>query len=441
MARAALLFALSLGCGCIPAAGRAQEVLSLPRTSDRSAIALAEAARLLAAGQLTAARHVVDGLAAAGEGGTERDFLDGMISYSAKDYRRAEALFRRILDGNPRLVRVRLELARTLFMERKDDQADYHFSLAAAERPSARVTRNITNFRNAIRARRSWRFSFDFGLTPDSNVNSATDKESVDIYGLPFHLDPNARARSGTGRFVGGDASIRLNRSHRVPIYLGGFGRWTRYHDHRFDDAYLGVEAGPEFAVAGGKLRATATGLKRWYGGQPLVTSIGAQLGFEKLIGDDWSIDGKLLVRRNDYAGRDDVDGWDVEARATATRPLGTTTLGFAHVALERSKAQDPGQAYWRQQLSLGILKEIGWGLRPQISVKIARQINDEPLAPFGKQRRDWLMEGSLAIYKRDWNLRGFAPSLSVTMTRNHSTLTLYDEKRVRSEIRFTKAF
>ena len=54
-------------------------------------------------------------------------------------------------------------------------------------------------------------------LAPDSNINSATDKESIDIYGLPFQLDPSARARSGTGLFFGGDASLRLNRFGQGP--------------------------------------------------------------------------------------------------------------------------------------------------------------------------------------------------------------------------------
>jgi hypothetical protein len=51
------------------------------------------------------------------------------------------------------------------------------------------------------------------------------------------------------------------------------------------------------------------------------------------------------------------------------------------------------------------------------------------------------LLQSSFSIYKRDWNFRGFAPSLSVTVTRNYSTLSLYQERRVRGEIRLTKAF
>jgi hypothetical protein len=409
--QAGLLLALSLGCGARTSMTRAQPVTDLvnrPAEFDAD---------------------------------TEREFLRAMASYSDSDYRQAEAIFRRILDRDPALLRVRLELARTLFMEKKDDQADYHFRLAAGANPSVGVTRNIVRFRQAIRARRAWRFNFDVGFAPDTNINSATDKQTVDIYGLPFQLEPGGRARSGIGKFVGADASLRLNRFGKVPIYVGAYGRWTRYGDHRFDDAYGGAEAGPEFQVAGGRLRATATGLMRWYGRRRLVASFGAHLDYERLIGDKWTVGGTVFVRHNGYARRGDVDGWDAEVRASASRPIGPTTLGFSYLSIERSLANDSGQAFWRERLGLGVLKEIGWGLRPQLSIDLARQVGDRSLAPFGKRRRDWFLQGSLSIYKRDWNMGGFAPSLSLTMTRNYSTLSLYDEKRLRTEIRLTKAF
>ena len=371
----------------------------------------------------------------------EREFVDGMSAFAAKDYRHAEAIFRKILDRDPRLLRVRLELARTLFMEKKDEQADYQFRLAAAANPGATVARNIVRFRQTIRARRSWRFDFDVGVAPDSNINAATDKESVDIYGLPFRLDPGARARSGTGLFAGGDASVRLNRFGKVPIYLGAYGLWTRYSDHRFDDAYVGGEAGPEFQLARGRLRTTGTALMRWYGDRPLVASFGGHFDYEKLVGDKWTLGGSLLARHNDYYRRSDVDSWNVEAQASANRPLGRTTLAFAYGGIERNWAGDPGQSYWRAQGGIGILKEIGWGLRPRITLDVARQVGDGPLAPFATKRRDWLLQASFSIYKRDWNVAEFAPSLSVAVTRNNSTVPLYHERRVRGEVRLTKAF
>ena len=74
----------------------------------------------------------------------------------------------------------------------------------------------------------------------------------------------------------------------------------------------------------------------------------------------------------------------------------------------------------------------------PRIALPRTGGVFDDELPT---ERRDWLLQGSFSIYKRDWNMKGFAPSLSLTTTRNLSTLDLYDEKRVRGEIRLTRAF
>lgn len=399
------------------------------------------AGKFIDAGQFEDARALLDQLAADNAGGIERDFLDGLIALARKDYARAEAMFRKILEADPKLIRVRLELARTLFLERKDEDADYHFRLAIAQRPEAGVVATIKRFREAIRARRAWRFNLTIGIAPDSNINSATNSERVEILGLPFELSPQARAQSGTGVIVGAEASVRLWRDAKVPLYAGAYGRITRYPQHAYDDIYIGGELGPEFRLAGGRLRVAATGLTRWYGGKSLVTSSGAKLNFDKVIGGKLGIEGALSVRHNAYAGRDDVDGWDVEAALSANRALGPSTVGFAYGSLQRSMANDPGQSNWQARLGLGALTEIGWGLRPQLSVELGRQVNDAPLVLFGGTRRDWRLQASASIYKRDWNVAGFAPSLRLSWMRNISTLSIYDQRRLRMEFGITRSF
>jgi outer membrane protein len=52
---------------------------------------------------------------------------------------------------------VRLELARTLVLVKKDEDAHYHFRLAIAQHPPKIVIQNIPRFREAIRAARAWR--------------------------------------------------------------------------------------------------------------------------------------------------------------------------------------------------------------------------------------------------------------------------------------------
>lgn len=402
---------------------------------------LAIAGELVDAGRYDEAITLLDRLAADGLGGPERDFLDGMIAMARKDYARAEAMFRKILAGDPKLVRVRLELARTLFLEKKDEQADYQFRLAIAEHPPEAVVRNVARFREAIRARRAWRFNLELGLAPDSNINSATDQERVEVLGLPFRLNEDARAHSGVGFFAAADASVRLRRFHKVPVYLGAYGRVLRYGDARFNDIYAGGEAGPEFHLSGGRLRVAATGFARWYGGRHLNTTVGGRLHYDKVIGGRTGIEAALAVRRNAYSGRDDVDGWDVEASMAANRALSPSMVGFAWASVQRTIAQDPGQSNWQGRIGLGLLKELPWGLRPQVTVEGGRQVNDAPLGLFGRARKDWRMQASASIYKRDWNLMGFAPSLRLTWSRTFSTIALYDQKRLRAEVGMAKAF
>ena len=436
------LIAQTLACPAVAGLGGLAALPQSIRLEHLSAEdVLAIVTRLIDSGRYDEAEKLLTRLEADGSGGIERDFVSGMLALVRKDYRRAETMFRKILQGNPGLVRVRLELARTLFFEKKDEEADYHFKLAIAQYPPKAVIANIARFREAIRARRAWRFNINLGIAPDSNINSATDKERLDILGLPFKLDPGARARSGTGVIAGADASIRLFRDTKLPLYLGVYGRMLRYPDHDFDDIYIGGEAGPEFRLSGGRLRIAATGLERWYGGKHLLTGSGGRLNFDKVIGGKLGLETWLSARHMAYSRRYDIDGWDIEAGMLANRALGPSTLGFAYGSVQRGISNDPGQSNWQGRVGLGVLKEIGWGLRPQIALEVGRQINDAPLALFNETRRDWRLQASVSIYKRDWNIAGFAPSLRVIYTRNFSTVDLYDQKRVHAEFGVAKAF
>ena len=408
--------------------GKQPQAIRLEHLSTKDVLAIA--GRLIDAGRYDDALALLRRLEADGAGGPERDFLDGMLALARKGFSRAEAMFRKVLAGDPSLVRVRLELARTLFLEKKDEEADYHFKLAIAARPEPAVVANVARYREAIRARRAWRFNINLGIAPDSNINSATNTERVEILGLPFQLSPDARARSGTGFIAGGDASVRLWRDAKMPFYIRAYGRMVRYPDHDFDDYYFGGEGGPEFRLSGGRLRIAATGLWRWYGGKLLVSSIGGRLNFDKVVGGKLGLEAGLAARRNAYCRRDDVDSWDIEGSVALNRALGKSTLGFAYASVQRSIANDPGQSNWQGRIGLGIMKEIGWGLRPQISVEVGRQVNDAPLVLFGGTRRDWRLQASASIYKRDWNIAGFAPSLKLSWTRNISTLAINDQRR-----------
>ena len=90
-----------------------------------------------------------------------------------------------MLGQDPSLTRVRLELARALFLARDYDAARYHFEIAlGGELPEA-TRQNIYAYLRSIYARTT-RFTLSAFVGPDSNPAYATSAQTVEIGGIPY---------------------------------------------------------------------------------------------------------------------------------------------------------------------------------------------------------------------------------------------------------------
>ena len=97
----------------------------------------------------------------------------------------AVALFHAMLVARPGLVRVRLELARALFLKGRDGLARRHFEQVLAGSPPQAVAANVQGYLGRIRARRGWDMHAGFALAPDTNIGGTTDEQVIYIFGLP----------------------------------------------------------------------------------------------------------------------------------------------------------------------------------------------------------------------------------------------------------------
>ena len=99
----------------------------------------------------------------------------------------------RLAESRPDLDRVRLDHAAVLLTLSRDDEADAVFrDLRRQEILGSETRRAIEGYLERIRARQRWQLDFDLGVWRDSNVNNATEAETVAIPafgGLRFALD------------------------------------------------------------------------------------------------------------------------------------------------------------------------------------------------------------------------------------------------------------
>lgn len=399
------------------------------------------AARFLEAGRTAEAATLLDRLEQDGAGGDERLWLQALMALSAGQTEDGIRLLRELLNADPSRLAVRLELAKALFLKHDDDAADYHFRLAATQVDSPEALQAISQWRRALRARRSWSFSLETALAPDTNINGATDNHEVNLLGLPFELEEDSRRRSGVGLSVQAAAGWRFRRDTRMPIHAAISMRTLRYRADAFNDDSVGLEIGPEFMTPLGRLRTSAVAGMRWYGGNTYEENAGLRAMLERPVSQRWLIQGAIEAGRSVYPAHHFQDGATAAITLAASRTLDPRTLGKLWLRVSRNDARHPGYAAWRYAAGFGLSREWRFGLRSDFSVGYAAARFDAAVPIFGRVRNDYSWNFETALAKRDWSIAGFAPQLRLSYGINQSSVDLHDSGRWRAEIGMTRVF
>jgi len=409
---------------------------------------LAKAEELVHAKRYEAARPLISALAQVPDLKFQQKFLSGFIAVETGDLKGAIKEFRSILDENPGQTRVRLELARAYLMSGKESSADYHFRLAQNDEnlPDA-ISQTIRNTRSILRDQRVWRFGFDFGFAPDTNINSATNSETIDInFGpikLPLSLDNNAREKSGIGQTAGFSGGLRLKAADNIALLFDANSRMVNYKGESADDFVVQLAAGPEVRIAEyASLSVQAVGQQRWYGGSLATREYGTRVGLQTALSEGQRIGVELDARRTDSKISDAYSGWQLGANATYEHLVGKSFIATASVFGRKDLLNAKGFSSLNYGINLGIGGELPFGLNAGISGGVSRSEFDAPLFLYSTENRnDWRSFARAYIGTRQFKFLGFSPSIDYNFSRVDSNYDLYEMNRHRVNFKFAKFF
>lgn len=416
------------------------------RVTPRQLLAKAEA--LIQQKNYQAALPLVNALGQVPELQMQQRFLAGFIAIETGDVDDAIKKFRSILNDNPGQTRVRLELARAYLLTGKESSADYHFRLAQNdENLPDEIAQTIRNTRSIIRDQRIWRFSFDFGFAPDTNVNNATNAETIDInFGpikLPLQLDDNARQRSGIGQTGGFSGGVRVKANDKLAILFDADSRIINYSGKDSDDIVVQAAVGPEYRIAQyTSISMQAVGLQRWYGGRVATREYGGKLGFQQALSEGQRIGVELDARRTESKFSDAYSGWQLGANATYEQLIGKSLIASASVFARRDLLNDDGYSSVNYGVNLGIGGELPLGLNAGVSASVSRSEFDAPILFYSTEKRqDWRGFGRAYIGSRKVRFLGFSPSIDYNYSRVDSNYNLYQMDRHRVNFKLAKFF
>ncbi|HMA88204.1 MAG TPA: surface lipoprotein assembly modifier, partial [Burkholderiales bacterium] len=385
------------------------------------------AAKWILEKQFGPARQMLAALEQAHPGDPQVLFLEGQLAFAEGDYKKAVAIYRRMLTKNPGLIRVRLELARALFAARDYEAAQYHFEIALGQTLNEQVRENIYAFLRAIRGRTSWfRFSAVFG--PDSNPNFATSSRTVDILGTTFVLNPDARAKRSFGADITGQGRYAFGEENRN--FLSGNVEYRDYAGSYADWGALELTAGRSLVTGEtlwtgefGPLLANYQQKELYHGAIARVTQA-VPLG-ERVLSSSY-----VSVKRLNYRDYTYLTGNQYWAGTTLRYALDPTSSVWTSVSLGRSLAHDAAFSYQTIGGVLGYSKELPAHFNVQAQVSTYRYNYDQPQPLFGAERRDDFVQVDVGITARDWSFQGIAPTLMLSAGRNQSSIPLYTYER-----------
>ena len=383
------------------------------------------------------------------------------LSDDARDALLDEAIvaFHTMLVAQPRLVRVRLELARAFFLKGEDRLATRHFEQVLAGKPPAGVALNVNRFLNRIRARKRWSLNLGAAVAPDTNIGAGSDERIIyiDVAGqpLPFRRDQEELTTSGIGvsAWLGGEYQYPLGESGTgsgaSPWRLRAGGNLSRreYRESQFDQMTLTGHVGPRWLIGrNSEASLLLSGLHQWTG-----------------IGDRGAVASRYRLPRRGTPPDEPADDAERAAvlapsqirrtggsRRAEHRYLGRRGLaGVADAAHRRGLGwgrERTETERWRNSrrwVRLGATAILPWGFTVGGSGALRWTGYEGNWAPFvvGTPRSDLTRTIRLFAHNRALTLEGFSPQISVTQEQRTTNAQLHDYERIFGELRFVRLF
>lgn len=367
--------------------------------------------------------------ARANEEALQRAFTEGMQAQQAGDLERAEHVFREMLETTD-IPRVRLELARTLYLQGKYEESKLLFREVSMQSETPwRVRDNIALFVRDIEERTGY-LKLGVTLVSDSNPGNLGAPREFSIGGV--QVVPTQAPKRLTG--------ARYSAQGWLPLAAIGAATYATasYLDYPAQDFdRLTADAGlSKDLVESGRLRGKA-GLEFGTAGGQSVYQL-PYLGLDAVIDQSAGhrLAGELKLGKVLFSDFDYLEATYAAAALSLRRELSPFVAGTVRAALESSDAVEQPYSYYGWDLAPGV--RVLWPssafvLGASFSFGARKYADLDPL--FGARRADQRTRLDLTLGNRNWRWRDNQLALALSVEENRSNLAYYAYRKANVSI------
>ena len=381
--------------------------------------------RLVIALFLAASAAAGHALAQTKDEALQRAFVEAMQQLRAGHLAEAERILRGMLRRTDS-PRVKLELARVLYLEGRDAEAKALFKQVSMRSDTPwRVRDNITPFVRSIEERSGY-LKLGVTVVSDSNPRNLAPQEEFTIVNL--RVTPTEAPEKVTGLRYSVQGWKPFHRSPDAGAYLSA--SYADYPGHQMDQITADVgllkalsssgrvrgKAGVEFGTFGGK--------RLYHFPYLALDSILKQTDKARLTGE-------LKVGKVKVADFGYLDANYLSVSASVAKAVSATASMSLGATLERSQAREDPYSYAGWQLGPGV--DLFWpgslylvGARASLGGRRYKAV--DPL--FGERRSDTTTRLQMSLGNKQWRWRDKRISLVASLQRNRSNIGFYSYRK-----------
>ena len=346
----------------------------------------------------------------------------GIIAFELQQYEDAEKYFRTSLEYVPNYTQAELQLAGTLYVLQKYEASRHYFTKIKQKTADAELLGLIHGYLQKIADSRKIDYTFDMGLYPNSNVNSAPQVESYKLFGKT--VKPTERPKSAVG--ISYDTSVYYKKRGRDnDIYtftLAPSG--TVYEENIYDSHQLTASALrlKQFTQGFSTQRIHITrslygghkDKKNWgvsysrgkYVNQKTVISLSLSWGHTNLIRDNYDVFKTTISPSVQYY---------ITPKSSVTVALNRTLT--SHDLVDRKGVQKGISTAYTRHLNNGIV------LTPSVSFN--RFVSDDEIVGFGAHRIQETIAWNVRVELTPYPIWKFVPTVRFGTIRKESTIKM----------------
>ena len=379
---------------------------------------------------------------------TERLFQTGNLAMARGDFSAAIDAYRTIVDANPNLPRVRLELALAYFMNEDYQASQFHFEFVRAtpNLPDA-VRDKIDRYLALIRMRKNWSLDFGLGIVPDSNINNAgtVREECINTIFGPL-CRPLETRRSGVGLRLNTDANYYLRFTRRFGLRTTLAVDALDFPTSEYDDYGLYFASGPRYVFDRSEVSLQPTISARWYAGDFYNYAYGGRFDASWQVGRRWLVAGGATAHANRYRTdyiNDALRGYDWGLSLSPRYYLNNKSFVLAGIRFDQNNTHVKSYGSDSITYSLGYFGEFRWGFSvlTRLDLTTARYhasswfVIDSGFTEKRRHDKIWRTYARVSNNKLSWH--NIIPAVSYTYSHHTSNITSreYDKHRVEIEL------